>query len=96
MDSIFLSDFEQGEIGSDLFRHACLMGLDRMVSKHRETYIAAAGSGIGSRSKTGRIRRLAGFRISSEIAPARVMRRFEVPEDNGFIAECRETFGIAD
>ncbi len=87
MDSIFLSDFEQGEIGSDLFRHACLMGLDGMVSKHRETYIAAAGSGIGSRSKTGRIRRLAGFRISSETAPARVMRRFEVPEDNGFIAE---------
>ena len=64
-----------------------LMGLDGMVSKHRETYIAAAGSGIGSRSKTGRIRRLAGFRISSETAPARVMRRFEVPEDNGFIAE---------
>ena len=53
VDSIFLSDFEQGEIGSDLFRHACLMGLDGMVPKHRETYIAAAGSGIGSRSKTG-------------------------------------------
>jgi len=32
--SIFLSDFEQGEIGPDLFRHACLMGLDGMVSKH--------------------------------------------------------------
>ena len=95
MDSIFLSDFEQGEIGSDLFRHACLMGLDGMVSKHRETHIAAAGSGIGSRSKTGRIRRSAGFRISSETAPARVMRRFEVPEDNGFIAECVR-FGIAD
>jgi len=24
---IFLSDFEQGEIGPDLFQHACLMGL---------------------------------------------------------------------
>src|SRR6476660_5449705 len=25
IDGIFLSDFEQGEIGPDLFRHACLM-----------------------------------------------------------------------
>ena len=30
-------DFEQGEIGPDLFRHACLMGLEGMVSKHRES-----------------------------------------------------------
>jgi bifunctional non-homologous end joining protein LigD len=36
VDSIFLSDFEQGEIGPDLFRHACLMGLEGLVSKHRE------------------------------------------------------------
>jgi ATP-dependent DNA ligase len=36
-DGIFLSDFEQGEIGPDLFRHACLMGLEGMVSKHRES-----------------------------------------------------------
>jgi hypothetical protein len=28
VDGIFLSDFEQGEIGPDLFRHACLMALD--------------------------------------------------------------------
>ena len=34
VDGIFLSDFEQGEIGPDLFRHACLM--EGMVSKHRE------------------------------------------------------------
>src|SRR6476661_5076890 len=26
VDGIFFSDFEQGEIGPDLFRHACLMG----------------------------------------------------------------------
>ena len=32
------SDFEQGEIGPDLFRHACLMGLEGMVSKHRESF----------------------------------------------------------
>jgi bifunctional non-homologous end joining protein LigD len=37
VDGIFLSDFEQGEIGPDRFRHACLMGLEGMVSKHRES-----------------------------------------------------------
>ena len=37
VDLIFISDFEQGEIGPDLFRHACLMGLEGMVSKHRES-----------------------------------------------------------
>jgi bifunctional non-homologous end joining protein LigD len=37
VDGIFLSDFEQGEIGPDLFRHACLMGLEGLVSKHRES-----------------------------------------------------------
>src|SRR6476659_3496952 len=37
VDGIFLSYFEQGEIGPDLFRHACLNGgLEGMVSKHRE------------------------------------------------------------
>ena len=64
-DGIFLSDFEQGEIGPDLFRHACLMGLEGMVSKHRESLIAAAGSGTGSRSRTGNIRRSPACRISS-------------------------------
>ena len=36
IDGIFLSDFEQGEIGPDLFRHAWLMGLEGLVSKHRD------------------------------------------------------------
>jgi bifunctional non-homologous end joining protein LigD len=36
VDGIFLSDFEQGEIGPDLFRHACLMGLEGIVSKHKD------------------------------------------------------------
>jgi len=36
IDGIFLSDFEQGEIGPDLFRHACLLGLEGMVPKHRD------------------------------------------------------------
>lgn len=37
VDGIFLSDFEQGEIGPDLFRHACLMGLEGMVSKRKDS-----------------------------------------------------------
>ena len=36
VDGIFLSDFEQGEIGPDLFRHACMMGLEGLVSKHKD------------------------------------------------------------
>ena len=36
VDGIHLAPFEQGEIGPDLFRHACLMGLEGLVSKHRE------------------------------------------------------------
>ncbi len=37
VDGIFLSDFEQDEIGPDLFRHACVMGgLEGLVSKHKE------------------------------------------------------------
>ena len=37
VDGIHLEPFEQGEIGPDLFRHACLMGLEGLVSKHRES-----------------------------------------------------------
>lgn len=36
VDGIFLSDFEQGEICPDLFRHACLLGLEGLVSKHKD------------------------------------------------------------
>ena len=35
-DGIFLSDFEQGEIGPDLFLAACRIGLEGLVSKHRD------------------------------------------------------------
>ena len=44
VDGIFLSDFEQGEIGQDLFRHACLMGLEGLVSKHRDRAYRAGRS----------------------------------------------------
>jgi bifunctional non-homologous end joining protein LigD len=35
-DGIFIAPFEQGEIGPDLFRAACQMGLEGLVSKRRD------------------------------------------------------------
>ena len=35
-DGIFVAPFEQGKIGPDLFDAACRMGLEGLVSKHRE------------------------------------------------------------
>jgi len=35
-EGIFLSDFERGEIGPDLFRQACKFGLEGLVSKRRD------------------------------------------------------------
>jgi bifunctional non-homologous end joining protein LigD len=37
VDGILLSEFEQGEIGPGLFRHACWLGLEGLVCKHRES-----------------------------------------------------------
>ena len=44
-EGIFIAPFETGEIGPDLFRHACLKGLEGMVSKHRERPIARRRTG---------------------------------------------------
>ncbi len=35
-DGTFIAPFEQGEIGPDLFRAACKMGLEGLVSKHQD------------------------------------------------------------
>ena len=35
-DCIFVNPFEQGEIGPELFRPACRMGLEGLVSKRRD------------------------------------------------------------
>jgi hypothetical protein len=35
-DGIFIAPFEQGEIGPDLFRATCRMGLEGLVSKRRD------------------------------------------------------------
>jgi hypothetical protein len=39
VDGIFLSDL-RGEIGPDLFRHACLMGLEGFIEAQRPPYRA--------------------------------------------------------
>ena len=54
-----------GEIGPDLFRHACLLGLEGMVSKHRDSAYRGGRSDAGSRSRTGSIPRSAACWISS-------------------------------
>jgi bifunctional non-homologous end joining protein LigD len=43
-EGIFVSDFEQGEIGSDLFRKACEFGLEGLVSKRRDSTYRAGRS----------------------------------------------------
>ena len=43
-DGIFISTFEQGEIGPDLFRKACEFGLEGLVSKRRESAYRAGRS----------------------------------------------------
>ena len=43
-EGIFVSDFEQGEIGPDLFRAACNFGLEGIVSKRRDSPYRAGRS----------------------------------------------------
>ena len=57
-DGIFLRDFEQGEIGPDLFLAACRMGLEGLVSK--------AVRSTGSRLRTASIRRWFGAKCSGD------------------------------
>src|SRR5262245_6852957 len=51
-DVIHLAPFEQGEIGPDLFRAACEMMLEGLVSKRRDSRYRAGPSRTGSRSRT--------------------------------------------
>ena len=43
-DGIFVAPFEQGEIGPDLFRAACHMGLEGLVSKRADRRYRAGRS----------------------------------------------------
>ena len=62
---IFLSDFEQGEIALTCSRHACLMGLEGMVSKHRESLY-----------RGGRFRHLVKIKSRAHPAFSRVQDQF--------------------
>jgi len=55
-DGTFVAPFEQGEIGPDLFRAACNMGLEGMVSKRADRPFAPAAAVTGSRSRIASIR----------------------------------------
>jgi ATP-dependent DNA ligase len=46
VDGNHLAPFEFGAIGPEQFRHACLMGLEGLVSKHREP-LSGYSSGVG-------------------------------------------------
>jgi hypothetical protein len=61
-DGIHAASYEQGEIGPDLFRHACLLGFPNTV----RAAMAPAAAPTGSRSRTGSIRRIAACWISFE------------------------------
>lgn len=43
-DGIFVAPFEQGEIGPAMFRHACKLGLEGIVSKRRDCAYRAGRS----------------------------------------------------
>lgn len=43
-DGIFIAHYEEGDIGPDLFRAACDMGLEGLVSKHRDRAYRAGRS----------------------------------------------------
>jgi len=49
-----MAPFEVGEIGPDLFRHACLMGLEGLVSKRRDSPYRGGRSDRWVKVKDGR------------------------------------------
>jgi len=56
-DGIFINPFEVGAIGPELFRAACGMGLEGLVSKRRDRPYQAGRSKHWIKVKTDRIRR---------------------------------------
>jgi ATP-dependent DNA ligase len=53
-EGIFVSEFEQGEIGPDLFRQACRFGLEGLVSKRRDRPYRAGRHPALDRVKDGK------------------------------------------
>jgi bifunctional non-homologous end joining protein LigD len=73
--NLFLSEFEQGEIGPDLVRHAYLLGLEGLVSKHRESSYRAGRFDRWVKVRTGCIRRSVGCWIIGLILPTTLGHR---------------------
>ena len=76
VDGIFLSDFEQGEIGPDFSARLLDGARGHGLQAPREQRTAAAGPIAGSRSRTGSIPRSAGCRISSKRSSATLCVHF--------------------
>jgi hypothetical protein len=74
-DGIFVAPFEQGEIGPDLFRAACDMGLERLVSKRRDRPHQASRSKGVSGDTACAVHREAAARLS-EVDPMFTMTSF--------------------
>jgi bifunctional non-homologous end joining protein LigD len=77
-DGIFISDFEQGEIGPDLFCKACQFGLEGLVSKHRDRAYRAGASANWIKVKNPKHPAMA--RVMEAVrdrSQRRPMRRFE-------------------
>ena len=55
--AIFVSNFEQGEFGPNLFRAACNLGLEGWFQSGAIVHTAPAGRLIGSRSRSENIPR---------------------------------------
>ena len=49
LEGVFINPFERGELRPDLFRAACNMGLEGLVSKRHHRPIRAVGASTGSR-----------------------------------------------
>ena len=97
VDGIFLSDFEQGEIGPDLFRHACLMSDGaggHGLEAPREPISRRPVPALGQDQKPGASGVQPGAGSVLKQRRHGRMRRFQVPEDNGFIAECVRLLGL--
>jgi ATP-dependent DNA ligase len=81
-EGIFIAPFEQGEIGPDLFRAACNMGLEGLVSKRRDRPYRAGRSPHweGEKPKIGSDDAREGYRLvkvkrSAKSPRARVQSR---------------------
>jgi bifunctional non-homologous end joining protein LigD len=61
-EGIFVNPFERGEIGPDLFRAACDMGLEGLVSKHRDRPYRGGRSKLRNRKHPAMERVMEAFR----------------------------------